>query len=1006
MLHRIRHPSHLLPAPRRPGNAPEQDAGEPTEDSEYSTAPTHGGQPHLVGEAQRPSAEGRGEASVANPDDGQPRRIDGFGDGVRLPLELHNAIQQRKLIELHQLLSEDVDLESRDAQGKKPLYLASEIGFREAADALLQAGADVESVNPESPTHSTALHRAVSGGHVGIAEVLLQNGANIDAPNQAGRTALLAAASNRDVGMVDLLLRYGADKNVSDRLGATAYQLADGSEEILSLLRAPQLLQGPATDAGGHQRSRAPRASRFRAPIHDQNKMNACHGFKAIVVDFFIDAGVEYRMEKSLSMYELLYGDRVTMDPPPRGQFSGLSRDFRWYHLPANNLEWVEILMSKNFEQPDAFGHELSDEFKSLAGLAENRDRQQAGFASPSSFMRPTCRTFKMSPAGGESSQEQLVIFAPYLHYESQPRFEALEMAMKKDHAGIRAKANSQEALKEGQPPFLQIAEILADKNPEALHQSLLRGYLRKEAPNKSESLQPRRTLDQYFYSNLDTTGRDRDQVVYRYTKEWNDPKIFMVDQLWLWITNGDTIISCAPVTIDNLMSDVAPRKPSVIQPPPAAPIVQHPGMAQPGGQSAWVRNRSTRGARRWLAELADPFPMPQIDQPPMEVPGGLHEIVDIEEQEYRLDVKYRPLSLHQNLLRYLGLRTRPPVKSPRDLACVIANSSANVFDHNEIPRDFHFFDFFERSIGDVSNVSTQLLQEFRRAAAFSDIIEVNIEEQLSIHRETELLVEIEDIQEELLILKMVIKDQQAVLYELGKSLDDRTMSESEVHSESASLIESRLLASHVQRIDNMDKMARKARKMILSLLDLKQRQATIAQALSSVAYARQGFEQAKESDRQGRTLMLFTVVTIVFLPLSFMAAFFAIEIEAFPVNDNDKLDLDYVLKYMLGISAGLSVPFIIIAFNQDRFSAWMQLFRPHLNTRGVFLVAELLLLVLLLTVVWTSSVERASKVGATIAIILLGGVLAVAREIYRLAVDVTFVQTSASRLSSDRSGF
>lgn len=52
----------------------------------------------------------------------------------------------------------------------------------------------------------------------------------------------------------------------------------------------------------------------------------------------------------------------------------------------------------------------------------------------------------------------------------------------------------------------------------------------------------------------------------------------------------------------------------------------------------------------------------------------------------------------------------------------------------------------------------------------------------------------------------------------------------------------------------------------LLSLLDLKQKQAGIAEALASVEYARQQAEQSKETARQGRALMLFTVVTILFV--------------------------------------------------------------------------------------------------------------------------------------------
>lgn len=54
--------------------------------------------------------------------------------------------------------------------------------------------------------------------------------------------------------------------------------------------------------------------------------------------------------------------------------------------------------------------------------------------------------------------------------------------------------------------------------------------------------LHPRRTLDQFFYHGIDTTQRDSDQVVWRYCqkhRDFEEPKLFMVDQLWMWILGG-----------------------------------------------------------------------------------------------------------------------------------------------------------------------------------------------------------------------------------------------------------------------------------------------------------------------------------------------------------------------------------------------------------------------------------------------------------------------------------
>jgi hypothetical protein len=69
------------------------------------------------------------------------------------------------------------------------------------------------------------------------------------------------------------------------------------------------------------------------------------------------------------------------------------------------------------------------------------------------------------------------------------------------------------------------------------LNENLIKGYLVSGEDKAIPPLQLRRTLDQYFYNHLKSTSqRDSDQVVYRHTKMAFEPKIFMVDQLWLWI--------------------------------------------------------------------------------------------------------------------------------------------------------------------------------------------------------------------------------------------------------------------------------------------------------------------------------------------------------------------------------------------------------------------------------------------------------------------------------------
>lgn len=93
-------------------------------------------------------------------------------------------------------------------------------------------------------------------------------------------------------------------------------------------------------------------------------------------------------------------------------------------------------------------------------------------------------------------------------------------------------------------PPSIQKIQSQKQKQKLALgnlDEHLIKAYLSPHKPGEMPPLQLRRTLDQYYYTHLASTeGRDADQVVLRYTKQASpEPKIFMVDQLWLWILNN-----------------------------------------------------------------------------------------------------------------------------------------------------------------------------------------------------------------------------------------------------------------------------------------------------------------------------------------------------------------------------------------------------------------------------------------------------------------------------------
>lgn len=61
-----------------------------------------------------------------------------------------------------------------------------------------------------------------------------------------------------------------------------------------------------------------------------------------------------------------------------------------------------------------------------------------------------------------------------------------------------------------------------------------------------------------------------------------------------------------------------------------------------------------------------------------------------------------RLVDVHHMILEYLKGSARAPVTSVYDLAKVITNTCANVFDQYTIPDTLQFFEFFERSIGNI----------------------------------------------------------------------------------------------------------------------------------------------------------------------------------------------------------------------------------------------------------------------------------------------------------------
>src|ERR1700674_2877615 len=96
-------------------------------------------------------------------------------------------------------------------------------GDRAAVRALLQQRADV---NAPQADGATALHWAVYRGDVDTANVLIGAGANVKAANRARVTPLSLATTDGDAAMIAALVKAGADPNEPLTFGKTDLMLA------------------------------------------------------------------------------------------------------------------------------------------------------------------------------------------------------------------------------------------------------------------------------------------------------------------------------------------------------------------------------------------------------------------------------------------------------------------------------------------------------------------------------------------------------------------------------------------------------------------------------------------------------------------------------------------------------------------------------------------------------------------------------------------------------------
>ena len=153
---------------------------------------------------------------------------------------LLDAVRAGKLVEVRSILGQ-ADLEARDAQGRTALLLATLANNIEIAQALIEAGADV---NAKDAIKDTPYLYAGAEGRDEILKLILATGsANLKDTNRYGGTALIPAADKGHPSTVRILIEAGVHIDHVNNLGWTALMeaviLGDGGpvyQEIVGIL--------------------------------------------------------------------------------------------------------------------------------------------------------------------------------------------------------------------------------------------------------------------------------------------------------------------------------------------------------------------------------------------------------------------------------------------------------------------------------------------------------------------------------------------------------------------------------------------------------------------------------------------------------------------------------------------------------------------------------------------------------------------------------------------------
>nr|XP_023679787.1 ankyrin repeat and KH domain-containing protein 1-like isoform X1 [Paramormyrops kingsleyae] len=193
------------------------------------------------------------------------------------------------------LLDRKANVEHRAKTGLTPLMEAASGGYAEVGRVLLDKGADVNAP-PVPSSRDTALTIAADKGHYKFCELLINRVAHIDVRNKKGNTPLWLAANGGHFDVVQLLVQAGADVDAADNRKITPLMAAfrKGHVKVVQYL-VKEVNQFPSDIE----------CMRYIATIADKELLKKCHQCMETIVKAKDQQAAEANKNASILLKEL-----------------------------------------------------------------------------------------------------------------------------------------------------------------------------------------------------------------------------------------------------------------------------------------------------------------------------------------------------------------------------------------------------------------------------------------------------------------------------------------------------------------------------------------------------------------------------------------------------------------------------------------------------------------------------------------------------------------------------